>query len=101
LQADVAAPGIEAGHLPRLFAVAPKRNPVADGQDAPVIPFARILLQLGVPPKKSACSILRCFQESSDVVGVLFARHRTINVGRASVALEVHGKPLQVLRQPR
>ena len=43
---------------------------------------------------------LEVFQESSDVVGVLFTRHRTIDVGRASVALEVHGNPLPVPRQP-
>jgi hypothetical protein len=43
---------------------------------------------------------LEVFQEGSDVVGVLFAGHRAIDVGRAPVALEVHGNPLPILRQP-
>ena len=40
------------------------------------------------------------FQESCDVIGVLLAAHRTIDVGRASVALEIHGNPLPVAGQP-
>src|SRR4051812_46416501 len=47
LEAEVAATVLESAHFPGAPTVAPEGDPVADGDHAPVVPFAHRLLQVG------------------------------------------------------